>query len=365
MRKKIVSRFQKPAVFALASVLVLSACGSSDEEEGSEGSTDEVPESEIDFRADSDIAGMASSSVDAEYDSVEESDENWILGPGVDLRITDVAQVPAISADVYEELAGDDPGTNDDGERIDEVYAAEDHVFYVAKFSTDDPQWEPRGDVPTNEARLMLGNSESDVVFNTDDGSRHQGTLIASMPEDSSEDSVSLEVETDDKFQSLSLVTGERLDTDVEQVYKVLNKSAEISNADEITETFEAWSSGDDRVSGKVADAFTVPWLDRDSGGEGWPSGDQTYLSVEVDWDKVKATTFDETKIYVELEDGDTVYPTNNAKPPFKDNVVFEIPAETSELEVVIEPQVEVGAGASAPNHTWDDLIAEVEISEN
>jgi len=365
MRKKIVSRFQKPAVFALASVLALSACGSSDEEDGGESSTDEIPESEVDFRADSDIAGMASSSVDAEYNSVEESDENWILGPGVDLRITDVAQVPAISADVYEELAGEGPGTNDDGERIDEVHAAEDHVFYVAKFSTDDPQWEPRGDIPASEARLMLGNSESDAVFNTDDGARNQGTLIASMPEDSSEDSVSLEVETDDKFQSLSLVTGERLSSDVEQVYQVHDKDAEVTSADEISETFEAWATGDDRISGNVADAFIVPWLDRSDGGDGWPSGDQIYLSVEVDWAKTESTTFDETKIYVELEDGDTVYPTNNEKPPFKDNVVFEIPSETSELEVVMEPEVRVGGGGNAPNHTWDDLIAEVEISDN
>lgn len=67
----------------------------------------------------------------------------------------------------------------------------------------------------------------------------------------------------------------------------------------------------------------------------------------------------------MELEDGDTVYPTNNEKPPFKDNVVFEIPSETSELEVVMEPEVRVGGGGNAPNHTWDDLIAEVEISDN
>lgn len=75
------------------------------------------------------------------------------------------------------------------------------------------------------------------------------------------------------------------------------------------------------------------------------------YLSVEAEWRKVSATTFDKTSMYIELPNGDIVHLVNdiNLGTPLKENTLFLIPVDAAEVTAVIKPKVVVGAGISAP----------------
>ncbi|HLR57448.1 MAG TPA: hypothetical protein VK098_04605 [Beutenbergiaceae bacterium] len=348
----------------------LAACGSGGAS-GSDGASDAGDDSTggeaaaaADAIADSGIAGMTSETVEAEFQTVEDPD-SFLLAPGVDLHITDVATADVITPNVYEEITGDAPTAEEGVEEIETVAAAEGETFFLAKFTSSDPQWEPRGEIPQTEGHLVVEASEEGRVLNTDDGTRHQGTLLVSLPETAEPGDALLEIETQEKFQSLSLIDGSRVSSDVPSVYESAGITAEVTDADHIDESFPGWASGDDRVMGEVTSAFTAPWLDRSDDGDGWAPEGKMYLSVEVDWRKVSATTFDESTMYVELPDGDVVHPQSNISvgTKFSDNVVFHIPVDVDTLTVVIEPKVVVGAGNSAPEHEWDDLEATVEFS--
>lgn len=372
---RLISRLKLPFLAGLLATS-LAACGSggaggSDGASGAEeasGAGDESASGEAaaaaDAIADSGIAGMTSESVEAEFQAVEDPDA-VLLAPGVDLRITDVATTEVISPNVYEEITGDAPTADEGVEEIETVGAAEGEIFFLAKFTSSDPQWEPRGEIPRTEGHLVVEASEGDRVLSTDDGTRHQGTLLVSLPETAEPGDALLEIETQEKFQSLSIIDGSRVSSDVPSVYESAGITAEVTKADSIDESFPAWASGDDRVNGEVVSAFTAPWLSRKDDGDGWAPDGKMYLSVEVDWRRVSATTFDESTMYVELPDGDIVHPQSNIsiRPKFGDNVVFHIPVDVDTVTVVIEPEVVVGAGNSAPVHEWDDLEATIELS--
>src|SRR5699024_5657546 len=156
-----------------------------------------------------------------------------------------------------------------------------------------------------------------------------------------------------------------RVSSDVPSVYESAGITAEVTDADHIDESFPGWASGDDRVMGEVTSAFTAPWLDRSDDGDGWAPEGKMYLSVEVDWRKVSATTFDESTMYVELPAGDVVHPQSNSSVGTKlsANVGCRMPVDVDTLSVAAEPRAVVGAGSSAPEHASAGLEATVECS--
>ncbi len=355
---------------ATVALLALTACGSDTDGHASAGDGEDTLRMSVDenaFRAEPDIAGVTSMSLDARFDKVEDSDRTRVLAPGVDLRITGVARLDTLDVDVYADLGGNAPSVNDEGEPIEEVYPAEGQAFFAVEYSSDDPQWEPRGDIPDSVASVVINGNDVAEVFSTADGTMQRGTIVASLPADSAPDAAVLEVETAGKFQSLSLLNGKRVNSDVEHIYDVVDRRVEIGKAEEFEETFTGWAGGTKRIAGSVVDAFATPWLDRGNGGDGWAGPGKTYLSVEVDWVDISGADDDESTVHLELDNGKTVQPDNDPSSlvnAFDDNAVFQIPATTQHVTVVVTPQVKVGAGSGAKVHKWDPVKAELTIAK-
>src|SRR5690625_580525 len=357
---------------AAAAALGLAGCsaGAADGSRGSGGSTagaqeddsgEQIDDAAI-VQAPADLAGSTSLSIEAEFTAVQESDEARLLAPGVDLRITEVAQTDALSVEVVEDLGGEVQQTEDEAP-VETVHAADGHVFWIARYSSDDPQWEPRGEVPDSTATLALSGNEVADVFTTSDGTMHRGTVVASLPADSGPDAGVLQVETDEKFQELSLLDGTRVASDVEHIYQVAGHQVEVTSAEEFEETFEGLT-GEQRLAGSVVGGFVTPWLGRSDNGQGWAGNGQMYLSVELEWAEFESVSDDETGIYVELADGTTVRqhdPASYLSSPFRENPVFLIPADSETVTVVLEPQVTVGIEDEAL--TWDGPAAELSIT--
>lgn len=316
-------------------------------------------------QAEPDLAGSTALTIDADFTAVTESDTARLLAPGLDLRITEVAQTDTLGADVIEDLGGQ-LDQEEDGAPVDSVQAADGQVFWVAKYTSDDPQWEPRGEIPDTTATLALAGNEVAQVFSTAEGTMHRGTVVASLPADADPQSGVLQVETDGEFQALSLIDGSRVSSDVEHIYQAAGHQVQVDDAETFEETFEGWTGDQQRLTGSVSGGFVTPWLSSRDGGDGWAGPGQIYLALSVDWAEVSATTDDETGIYVELTDGTTVRqhdPPVYLLSPFADDPVFLIPAETESVTVVLEPKVTVGAGSTAETHTWDSTAAELTIS--
>lgn len=345
-----------PIAATLAGVLLLTGCsgGSADSASGAAA--------ENGVRAEADFAGSTELSVDAKFTEVEESDDARLLAPGVDLRITEIAKPKTLPADVYEDVTGTAP-EDEDGEEVNEVFPAKGQVFYVAAYTSDDPEWEPKSELPESVAGVRLAGNAASELFTTSEGTMQRGVIVVSVPKDSSPSDAVIEVETDGASQKLSLINGTRVSTDVEQVYSTVGAEATIESAETIDQEFTGWAGDAQRLTGGVDCAFVAPWLNEEDGGEGWPGTGKIYLSVSVEWKKVEATTDDDSTMQITLDNGNTVKPSNDPAntlgSAFESNPVFEIPAGTKTVTVTINPAVTVGVDKK---HSWDPITAEITI---
>lgn len=356
---------RRVAVIATASAVALGlvACGDDTEAGNAVGANQDGAEDTLDIdsalpTAPKDFAGMSSLLNDIDLDTIDETEETGVHAPGLALDITGTAQTATISAEAYEDITGDTPPRDDDGERPSEVRAEDGHLFVVASFETRDPQWEPRGKTPETKAVLQVESSDVTQLFSTEDGSRHSSTIVASVPQDAEPEDAVIEIETAKAYQSVSLLTGERVDTDMPQAYPGPHEVT-IESAEELDTSFDHFIDGDTPVQGKVVDAFTTPYLDQD-GGDGWSAPGQVYLSVEVDWNTPVHTTYNETVTRVEA-DGETFQAVNDPSSLvewFADNVVFQIPADLGAVEVVVEAAYQNGPTTSSKLVEFDPITA-------
>lgn len=334
------------AMVAAVVLLTLTACGGDQDEPDPE-----LPAAEPTF------AGASSLLDDDDLDSVDESDETGVHAPGLTLEVTAMGETSTISADAYEDVSGEDVPRDDDGERPSQVRPADDHTFVIARFETSDSQWEPRHDVPDTTATMMVDGSRAADLFTTEEGERHSGTVVASLPRDAEAEDAVIEIETDGAHQSVSL-TGKRVDTDVPHAYPG-PRDVTVESAEELDTTFDEFVKGKTAVQGKVDDAFSTPYLNRD-GGDGWSGSGKMYLSVSVDWKTPVHNTYNETEVRLEA-DGKTFQPINDPSSLvewFKDDVVFQIPADLDEVDVVIEAAYKNGPPSDAELLEFDPITA-------
>src|SRR5690625_1115002 len=182
MNSVVRTRRKAAAVFMTATALVLAGCGGSgDSDKVSAAGQEEEPQ-EVEFQAAANLVGLVDLDHGVELAAHEAAEENALLAPTLDLKITELGQSPVISAAAYEEITGDAPGENEDEEPIEQVHAADGHVFHVAKFINSDHGWELGGDNPQVEVNMYVGSDETERVFRTSDGTAQQGTIIVSMP---------------------------------------------------------------------------------------------------------------------------------------------------------------------------------------
>lgn len=351
------------ALFAAATLALTGCSGSGDTEKLSVEGKPEKQEQEIQFQAKANFAGLTTLPIEADLAAVEAAEENALLAPALNLQITELAQVPAISADVYQDISGNSPGVTAEGEDIAQVHAADGHVFYIAKYTSSDPGWDTGADAPTTKVDLFAANDHITPVFRTTDGTAQQGTVIISLPEGSGAEAATLRSETSEKVQALSVVTGERVSSEVAHIYETVGKTIEMTSSDSINESFPGWASGDDYVQGEMLGAELASYLAPKGGGNGWAGVGKQYVVADLEWRAVSATTFDESTIHVELENGDTIYPARNVLSLSRSAIAFEIPIETTSFKIVIETDIVVGAGGNAPRHSWDPVVSEFTIS--
>lgn len=357
---------RKIAVIFTAAALVLSACSGADaDKESANGTANEQaePEQKIEFQAEPDFVGLATLDHGVELAANDQAEEYALLAPTLNLQVVELGQSASISADVFEEITGSAPGLNDDEEPIEVVHAADDHVFYVAKYKNNDPEWDLGGDDPEVTVNLYNGSDEIERLFRTSEGTSQQGTIIISLPVDSEAKAATLQHTTQDKTQVLSLVNGERLSSEVDWIYDSIDNQIELLSADSINESFPAWASGNDYVQGEIVGADLQYFLQPRGGGNGWAGKGKHYVVVDLEWREVSATTFDESTIFVELENGDVIYPSRSANRLSSDAIAFEVPVGEESFKVIIETDIKVGGGATAPRHSWDPLVAEFKVS--
>jgi len=330
---------------AVAAALSLAACGGDSEptadaadaaDAAEQDATDDAPAADPDLpAAEPDFAGQTAVLGAVGLKPVEASEEVGVHAPGLALDVTAVGVVATIPVDAYEDITGDRLRVDSDEEAPTEVRAADGHVFVVADYETTDPQWPPRGEEPRTEATLRVQGSEVGRLFSTADGARHTGTLVVSLPKDPAPGDAVIEIETDDAFQSVSLVDGTRVDTDVPQAYPG-PQEVTLESAERLDVSFPHWHRGEISVQGEVVGGFTTPYLS----GQGWASPGQHYLSVAVDWHLSERTTYDETTMRVETADGDVFQPINDFsshQEVFARDAVFQLPVDVEAVTVVIE----------------------------
>src|SRR5699024_1342341 len=153
---------------------------------------------------------------------------------------------------VYKDVARGASVPDNDGETPSEVAPADGQQFLVANFESNDPHWEPdSGDVPKTVATLQLQGNEKGELFTTDQGTMQGGTRAASVAEDAEPEAATIRIDTAEQAQTLSLVDGERQDSDVPQVYEA-GTNVELSDVEEVEGTFEHLDE-QERIGGEVA----------------------------------------------------------------------------------------------------------------
>ncbi len=315
--------------------------------------------------AGSDLAGTTAILGSVDLTPVTAGQGTGAHAPGLALEVTAVGQVPTIPADVYEDITGDRVETEEDDQPATEVRPADGHVFVVATYETRDPEWRPRGNEPRTTGTLRVQGSDVEELFRTDDGSRHTGTVVVSLPEGHAPDDAVIELETDGAFQTVSLLDGKRLRSDVEHAYPGPQEVTVVS-AERLDASFDHWIAGDASMQGEVVGAYATPYMDEGYGqGDGWASPGQQYLAVEVDWHSTESLTWAEIITRAETPDGEVYQPINDPSSltdAFAAPAVFQLPVDVDEVTIVIESSYQNGAGRNSPIVEFDAISAELRI---
>ncbi len=354
---------------AVAAALTLAACGSDGDTaaEAADGTTDAVPAADPDLpAAQADLAGQTAVLGAVDLAPVEEGEGTGAHAPGLALEVTGVGLVPTIPVDAYEDITGERVGSIHDEEQPTEVRPADGHVFAVATYETRDPEWEPRGNEPTTTGYLRVQGSEEARLFRTDyDGSRHTGTIVVSLPEDHAADDAVIELETHDAFQTVSLLDGKRLRSDVEHAYPG-PREVTVESAERLEAEFDHWVNGHATVQAEVVGGFATPYLNESRGqGDGWAAPGQQYVAVEIDWHITENTPSADTTVRAETADGEVYQPINDPSSlvdAYANPAVFQLPLDVDAVTVVLESSYTNGVTRGAETIEFDTVSAELSI---
>src|SRR5690625_2500106 len=242
--------------------------------------------------------------LDTEWRSVPESELNYLLAPGLELRITQVAQPQSLDIATYEQLTG----RVDDG--IESVVPAPGEKFLAATYTSTDPRLPTGGgSTPETQATLLIEGSEVTQVF-SGSGDRQQDTIVVAIPETAEPEDVVLEAKTsssrrsdEDVIQMISLIDGSRVDTDIPQAYAIADwEAVEVSDAGTMEFEYERITGDLETIRGSVDTAYLTPLY----ADHGWPRTDEVFLVVDVDEPE---NHDNKSIIHVELPDGTVVQP--------------------------------------------------------
>lgn len=349
----------KPMIIGLSTAaLLLTACSgdSEDEEDQAAGTSvsdvEEAEAQEEENRAEAGVATQLTSVPDLAWKEIPSATDTVIEAPTAQVRVTHVTVTESLPETLSADLA---PGSAGSGP----VLAAEGEEFVVAVIAVEDPQWHPRDstDWPTPSADIRLDeHSVNGLFFSIEGSSRQQTTVVVSVPKGTDPESLVVELESDGKYQELSLIDGTRVSSDVDYIYARATDVEVSENGWE--ETFDNWASGSTTIGGQIIAGEVSPFLPR----HGWASPGNVYLALEFDTRRTESVNRDESTAYLELADGSTVTPefeSSSSNYAFDGGVWFQIPADTTSATVVVE----VTGLAGTDEVPFDDVEVEVTLS--
>lgn len=345
----------------LATTLLLTACGGSDEQavvEDAAAELEEVSDSEPDAAGDdteetteepdaqeetveqelaeqlpSGKAATLGSVPDLDWTQVEEGPDRMLLAPGVRMRVTQVAELDEIPADLATQVApsADGPVLPADGEKI-----------IVATVLSEDPGWEigdDRGSESDGHLQVQGSPVPGGHSFELGSGERWQQTYLLSVPSDIGPADAVIELETADAVQSLSLVDGTRTGSDVEHIY-LAGTEVSLGEGASYSHVFDSWASGTHEINGQVTGAVITPYV------EGWARPGQVFLGVDVDARDDTGVDEDITDLQLELADGTTVTAEGDFSDlvnRFDETAWFQVPADSEQITLRLLPKGKAG----------------------
>ncbi|WP_162802181.1 hypothetical protein [Ornithinimicrobium murale] len=338
----------------LASTLLLAACGGSDEQAVLEDAAAELEDDLTDSTAEEEPAaepeeeateepaeqlrsGTATtlgSVPDLDWTEVAESADALLLAPGVRMRVTQVAELEEIPADLAAEVAtsaGDGPVLPADGEKV-----------LVATVLSEDSGWEI-GDnrAPKTEGHVRLQGSPAGggLIAQLGSGERWQQTYLVSVPTDAGPEDAVLELKTGDATQSVSLVDGLRTSSDVEHIYQA-GSAVTLEGDGAYSHVFDSWGSGTHEINGQVTGAVISPYVG------GWARPGQVFLGLDLDARDDTGVDDDLTDLQLELPDGTTITPENDfssLRNRFVETAWFQVPADSEQITLHVLPKAKAG----------------------
>lgn len=355
-----IRRTHRITALGLAATLLLAGCGSGDDDPAVEEAAIEVDGSDADdvhaddaddvnAEDDSDedsadeasdgeeesstlasgLANKLSAVPDVDWTPVEESPEHVLQAPGVSLRVTQTALLDEVEPEVAAQVSeahGETRLRPSDGE-----------VFLLATVVIEDSQWES-AEADSEGTVRVAGNHVPAIAFTGGSGERDQSTYLLSIPEGTAAEDAVVELTTGDVVQSLSLIDGSRVDSDVEHIYQA---GTEVTvDGEGWSHVFDSWASGTHEVNGQVTGAVITPYVD------GWARPGQVFLGVDIDARDDGGSDEDITTIQIELADGSTVTPDNDHSSlvnRFAERAWFQVPADSEELILHVNPKGRAG----------------------
>lgn len=357
-----VRRTHRIAALGIASALLLVGCGSDDdgeveeaaieveteqedaEQEDAEPATDtatgddetaseEVAEAESeDHQWRSGRVERLNSVPEADWTEIESSSDHLVMAPGVSLRVTQTAQLDRLEPELANQV-----DTTADGSPI---LPSDGETFLLATIESEDPRWTVGERAPDTEGRLLILDSPAAGVspLYLGSGERLQQTYLLSVPSNPAPEDVVLELVTSDAAQSLSLVDGTRVDSDVEAIY--LAGTEVTVEGEGYSHVFDSWASGTHEINGQVTGAVISPYVG------GWARPGQVFLGVDIDARDDSGVDDDITTIQLELADGSTVTAENDfssLKNRFNETAWFQVPAESEQITLRLNPMGKAG----------------------
>lgn len=354
-----VRRTHRITAFGLAATLLLAGCGSGDDDPSVDEAAIEVDDSGEDAVDEDDVAaededagdedaededsaeedesttlasGLAnrlSSVPDVDWTPVEESPEHVLQGPGVSLRVTQSALLDEVAPEIAAQVSEAHGETR--------LLPSEGETFLLTTLLIEDSQWED-AEADSEGTFRVAGNPVPAIAFQAGSGERQQTTYMLSVPEGTTAEDAVAVLTTGDVEQSISLIDGSRIDSDVEHIYQA--GSTVTVDGEGWSHVFDSWASGTHEVNGQVTGAVITPYVD------GWARPGQVFLGVDIDARDNGGVDDDITTIQIELADGSTVTPDNDHSSlvnRFAERAWFQVPADSEQLTLHVNPMGKAG----------------------
>lgn len=350
-----IRRTHRITALGLAATLLLAGCGSGDEDPSVEEAAIEVEDSEEDITDEDDsaddespeddsvedddeeesttlasgLANKLSSVPEVDWTEVEESPDHLLLAPGLSLRVTQTALLDEVEPEVAAQVSEAHGETR--------LLPSDGEVFLLATVVIEDSQWED-AEADSEGTVRVAGNQVPAIFFTGGSGEREQSTYLLSIPEGTAAEEAVLEVTTGDVVQTLSLIDGARVDSDVEPIYQA---GTEVTvDGEGWSHVFDSWASGTHEVNGQVTGAVITPYVDD------WARPGHVFVGVDIDARDNGGADDDITTIQIELPDGSTVTPENDPsslKNRFAERAWFQVPADSEQLTLHVNPMGKAG----------------------